>query len=137
VFEYWVRDRAMLKDQSSGKKVVIFVDIRRVYEKWSIFCLATLHLAQNQLVQTTTRPKYNSSKLQLEVSKVDVNIMLTYVNILRPLATTWPKYNSAKILLSSSRVDWYKRKVFWPSCSLGELYFGQVVAWTSCILAEL
>ena len=27
-----------LKGQSSGKKVAIFVDIRKVHEKWSIFC---------------------------------------------------------------------------------------------------
>jgi hypothetical protein len=27
-----------LNDQSSGKKVAIFVDIRKVHEKWSIFC---------------------------------------------------------------------------------------------------
>jgi hypothetical protein len=30
--------RGFLKDQSSGKKVAIFVDIWKFHEKWSIFC---------------------------------------------------------------------------------------------------
>ena len=30
--------KSLLKDQSSGKKVPICVDIQKVHEKWSIFC---------------------------------------------------------------------------------------------------
>ena len=44
--------------------------------------------------------------------------------------TTQPKYFSF-IPIDSTR--W----VFWPSCSLGELYFDRVVFWKSCSLGKM
>ena len=77
--------------------------------------MATLHLAQ-----TTTRPKYKSPKLKLDQN------------------TIRPNYNLAKILLAyTNRLYSMRGVVFWPSCSLDELYFGRVVVWASCRLADL